>query len=127
MRLYNTLTRRVEEFTPLEPGHVRMYNCGPTVYRRNHLGNYRAYATADLLRRLGDALGRRVRLLPIPPSALRLAMQTIGRGAEAERLLESFRVDSTAIRRELAWTPPFTVAQGLADTVRWWLSLRAAA
>jgi cysteinyl-tRNA synthetase len=60
MRLYDTLRRRVEEFAPLEPGHVRMYNCGPTVYRRNHLGNYRAYATADLLRRTFEFLGLRV-------------------------------------------------------------------
>jgi cysteinyl-tRNA synthetase len=60
MRLYDTLTRRVKDFAPLEPGHVRMYNCGPTVYRRNHLGNYRAYATADLLRRTFEYLGWRV-------------------------------------------------------------------
>ena len=60
MRLYDTLHGRVEEFAPLEPSHVRMYNCGPTVYRRNHLGNYRAYATADLLRRTFEFLGWRV-------------------------------------------------------------------
>ncbi|HEX5139263.1 MAG TPA: cysteine--tRNA ligase [Planctomycetota bacterium] len=60
MRLYDTLTRRIKEFAPAEPGHVRMYNCGPTVYRRNHLGNYRAYATADLLRRTFEFLGWRV-------------------------------------------------------------------
>ncbi len=60
MRLYDTLRRRTEEFTPLEPGHVRMYNCGPTVYRRNHVGNYRAFATADLLRRTFEFLGWRV-------------------------------------------------------------------
>jgi len=60
MRLFDTLTRSVKEFAPLEPGHVRMYNCGPTVYRRNHLGNYRAYATADLLRRTFEYLGLRV-------------------------------------------------------------------
>jgi cysteinyl-tRNA synthetase len=60
MRLHDTLTRRVEEFTPLEPGHVRMYNCGPTVYKQAHLGNFRAYATADLLRRTFELLGLRV-------------------------------------------------------------------
>jgi len=57
LRLYNTLTRSLEAFTPLHEGRVSMYNCGPTVYRRNHLGNYRAYATADLLRRTLQYLG----------------------------------------------------------------------
>jgi nucleoside-diphosphate-sugar epimerase len=84
-------------------------------------------STADLLRRLGDAMGRRVRLLALPSGALRVALQAVGRGAEAERLLESFRVDSSAIRRELGWAPPFTVAQGLAETVRWWQAQRKAA
>ena len=51
MRLYNTLTHKAEEFAPLEPGHVRMYNCGPTVYGDQHVGNYRTFAFADTLRR----------------------------------------------------------------------------
>jgi cysteinyl-tRNA synthetase len=51
MKLYNTLTHKLEEFEPIEPGHVRMYNCGPTVYGDQHVGNYRTFAFADLLRR----------------------------------------------------------------------------
>jgi len=51
MRLYNTLTRAVEEVVPVEPGHVKMYACGPTVYRYAHLGNLRTYMLADLIRR----------------------------------------------------------------------------
>jgi len=49
--LYNTRTRRKEPFVPLEPGKVRIYSCGPTVYSRQHLGNLRAYVFADLLNR----------------------------------------------------------------------------
>ena len=49
--VHNTLTRQKEEFVPLEPGRVRMYNCGPTVYSRVHIGNLRAFLFADLLRR----------------------------------------------------------------------------
>jgi len=60
VRLFNTLHGRVEEFTPLRPGEVRMYNCGPTVYKRAHLGNFRAYVMADLLRRTFEYLGLRV-------------------------------------------------------------------
>jgi cysteinyl-tRNA synthetase len=51
MRLYNTLTRVVEEIVPVEPGHVKMYACGPTVYRYVHLGNLRTFMLADLIRR----------------------------------------------------------------------------
>ncbi len=51
MRIYNTMTRKLEELTPLEPGHVRMYTCGPTVYNYAHIGNFRAYLFEDILRR----------------------------------------------------------------------------
>src|SRR5579859_2505635 len=50
--LYNTLTRRKDLFTPLNPPRVSMYTCGPTVYRDIHIGNFRAFMTADWLRRL---------------------------------------------------------------------------
>lgn len=51
VRFYNTLTRQKEVFQPLQPGKVRMYTCGPTVYNYPHIGNYRAYMFEDLLRR----------------------------------------------------------------------------
>ena len=51
LRLRNTLTRRVEAVEPLEPGRVRIYTCGPTVYRYAHVGNLRSYLLADLIRR----------------------------------------------------------------------------
>ena len=52
LRLRNTLTRRVEPVEPLEPGRVRMYTCGPTVYRYAHVGNLRSNLLADLIRRV---------------------------------------------------------------------------
>ncbi len=57
LHFWNTLTRQKEEFRPLEKGTVRMYHCGPTVYQRPHIGNYRAFLFADLLRRIFDARG----------------------------------------------------------------------
>ena len=51
LNLYNTLTAQVEEFHPLENNHVRMYVCGPTVYDYAHIGNFRTFLFADLLRR----------------------------------------------------------------------------
>jgi len=60
MRLYNTLTRTVEEVVPVEAGHVTMYSCGPTVYRYVHLGNLRTFMLADLVRRALEFEGLRV-------------------------------------------------------------------
>ena len=51
-RLYNTLTRAIEEFTPDDGETVRMYTCGPTVYNPAHLGNFRTFLFEDLLRRV---------------------------------------------------------------------------
>ncbi len=51
LTLYNTLTNQKEEFEPINPGKVNMYSCGPTVYSYIHIGNLRAYITADTLRR----------------------------------------------------------------------------
>ncbi|MGN0587058.1 MAG: cysteine--tRNA ligase [Oscillospiraceae bacterium] len=49
MKIYNTLTRKVEEFVPHEPGKVSMYTCGPTVYHYAHIGNLRSYIMEDVL------------------------------------------------------------------------------
>jgi len=60
VRLFNSLSRAVEEVVPTEPGHVRMYTCGPTVYRYMHLGNLRTFMLADLIRRGLEFEGLRV-------------------------------------------------------------------
>jgi cysteinyl-tRNA synthetase len=52
LKLYNTLTRRKEDFTPINPANIRMYVCGPTVYDRPHLGNARSVVVYDVLYRL---------------------------------------------------------------------------
>ena len=63
MRLYNSLTREVEDVSPVEPGHVKIYACGPTVYRHAHLGNLRTYMLSDLIRRALELEGLRVTLV----------------------------------------------------------------
>lgn len=60
MKVFNTMTREFETFESIEPGHVRMYTCGPTVYNVAHIGNFRAYVFEDLLRRQLKAQGWRV-------------------------------------------------------------------
>ncbi|MDX3901691.1 MAG: cysteine--tRNA ligase [Sphingobium sp.] len=51
LRLFNSLSRAVEPFAPIEPGHARVYSCGPTVYNYAHIGNLRAYVFTDTMRR----------------------------------------------------------------------------
>ena len=60
IQIYNTMTRRKEIFQPLEPGKLKMYNCGPTVYDQAHIGNMRSYIMADLIRRAFEWLGYEV-------------------------------------------------------------------
>ena len=57
LKIYNTLTKDLDEVSPLEDGVVRMYTCGPTVYRDAHIGNLRSYLMADWIRRILAAQG----------------------------------------------------------------------
>jgi cysteinyl-tRNA synthetase len=60
LRLYNTLSRKVEPFEPLQAGQVSLYTCGPTVYNYAHIGNFRTFLFEDLLRRWLEASGYQV-------------------------------------------------------------------
>ena len=60
MRLYNTLTRKKEEFVSIEPGKVKMYVCGPTVYNYFHIGNARPFVVFDTVRRFLEFSGYKV-------------------------------------------------------------------
>ncbi len=60
MKIFNTLTRRKEEFVPLEPGKVKMYVCGPTVYNLIHIGNARPMIVFDTVRRYFEYKGYEV-------------------------------------------------------------------
>ena len=61
IRFYNTYSKQKEEFIPLVPGEVSIYNCGPTVYDYAHIGNFRANVFADLLRRYLEYKGYKVK------------------------------------------------------------------
>ncbi len=62
LRLYNTLTKSLQDFTPIDPaGCVRFYSCGPTVYDDAHIGNFRSFLNADVLRRTLELSGYTVR------------------------------------------------------------------
>jgi nucleoside-diphosphate-sugar epimerase len=76
-------------------------------------------STAELVRRIGAALGHQTALFPVPASLLKFGAGCVGRAAEARRLLGSLIVDDRSIRQELEWNPPFTVDEGLAETAAW--------
>ena len=61
MKVFNSLTRRVEPLTPLADNTIRLYTCGPTVYNFAHIGNFRAYTFEDVLRRVVQFNGMKIR------------------------------------------------------------------
>jgi len=104
MRLWNSLGNRLETFEPLVPGEVRMYNCGPTVYSRPHIGNYRAYVSADLLRRAFEHHGYRVTQVVNITDVGHLTEDDVADAAGEDKLqaaAERLRVDPWRIAREV--------------------------
>ncbi len=82
-------------------------------------------STAALIGRISTALdragvaGRRPALWSVPPALLRLLAVPAGKTAAASRLLDDLCLDDTALRRDLGWTPPFSMVQGLDETAAW--------
>jgi len=58
---HNTLTNQKEKFEPIKPGSVKMYNCGPTVYGEQHIGNFSMFVFTDILRRTLEYGGLKVK------------------------------------------------------------------
>lgn len=81
-------------------------------------------STASLARRMGVALDRPARLLPVPGAVLSILGQVTGKAAEIERLVGTLQVDLADSRELLGWSPPQTVDQGLRETADWFRSLR---
>lgn len=76
-------------------------------------------STSQLIRELARQMGKPSYLWPFPPTLLRLLGRFVGKLDEVDRLVGSLVIDSSKIRRELGWTPPFSMEQGLAETVGW--------
>jgi len=79
-------------------------------------------STTQLLSRLGEALGRPARLIPVPSGWLEAGARIIGRQVVAQRLLGSLQVDISKTRTLLGWVPPMSVAEGLRQTADEWLA-----
>ncbi|MGH2509687.1 MAG: cysteine--tRNA ligase, partial [Ktedonobacteraceae bacterium] len=82
MRIYNTLTRHVEAIVPLEAGHIRMYSCGPTVYRFIHIGNLRTFIMADWLRRVFEYRGLAVQHVKNITDVGHMRLEMLDRGED---------------------------------------------
>lgn len=80
-------------------------------------------STPELLRKLAQAMGSNARIFPFPPAALKVLAGLVGKSAAAERLIASLAVDSTKIRKELGWRPPFSLAEGIQAAADWYKSL----
>lgn len=102
MKVYNTLSRQLEEFVPIEPGKVRMYVCGPTVYNYIHIGNARAAVAFDTIRKYLEFRGYAVRYVSnftdVDDKILRAAREM---GEEprtlAERFIQAYHDDTGAL------------------------------
>ncbi|OLL33005.1 NAD-dependent dehydratase [Burkholderia sp. SRS-W-2-2016] len=87
-----------------------------------HVADDDAPTVAELLRMVGDALGRPARLVPVPVGALRLLGKLTGLGPQIGRLTDSLQLDTGRLKRELGWQPPYTTREGLAATAAWYRS-----
>lgn len=102
VKVYNTLSRQLEEFVPIEPGRVRMYVCGPTVYNYIHIGNARAAVAFDTIRKYLEFRGYAVRYVSnftdVDDKILQAARET---GEEprtlAERFIQAYHDDTGAL------------------------------
>jgi nucleoside-diphosphate-sugar epimerase len=77
-------------------------------------------STAELVKYLSTSLGRDLLLFKFPLSLIKLVGKLTGHSEQIEKLTESLTIDSSLIRKELGWIPPFTLAQGLKETVLWY-------
>jgi len=81
-------------------------------------------STSELIQKISSALGRSTRLFPLPAEFLRFVGRLTGKTKAVSRLLESLCIDSSKIRIELNWKPPFSMEEGLKKTADWYLQAK---
>jgi cysteinyl-tRNA synthetase len=102
IRFHNTLGGRTEEFVPIEPGRVKLYTCGPTVYDYPHIGNWRAYIFEDLLKRFlkfrGFAVTHVMNITDVDDKTIRGANgQGVSLGEYTRPFIEAFYAERDAL------------------------------
>ncbi|MBL1225447.1 cysteine--tRNA ligase [Enterococcus sp. BWR-S5] len=122
IKIYNTLTRKKEEFVPLEEGKVRMYVCGPTVYNYIHIGNGRSAIAFDTIRRYLEYRGYEVNYVSnftdVDDKIIRAAQELGVTASEvADRFIQAFKEDTEALNVKPATQNP-RVMDHLPDIVQ---------
>ena len=124
MKIYNTLSRRKEEFVPLEPGKVKMYVCGPTVYNLIHIGNARPMIVFDTVRRYMEHKGYEVNYVSnFTDVDDKIIKKAIEEGVEAsvisERYIAECKKDMEAMNVRPATTHPLATQEicGMLDMI----------
>ena len=125
MKIYNTLTRRKEEFVPLEPGKVKMYVCGPTVYNLIHIGNARPMIVFDTVRRYFEYKGYDVNYVSnFTDVDDKIINKAIEEGTDADtiskRYIEECKKDMKALNGKPATTNPLATEEicGMLDMIQ---------
>lgn len=84
------------------------------------LSDNEVVSTSDLIRLISKALGRKTKLLNISPKLIEVVARLVRRDKMAERLLSNLEIDSSYFKKEMNWVPPYTLVQGIAETVHWY-------
>ncbi len=106
MKIYNTLTRRIEDIVPLEHGKIKMYSCGPTVYRYIHIGNLRTFTMADWIRRSFEYRGFEVQHVKNITDVGHMRQEMVDRG-EDKILAQARKEGKTALQIAKYYTDAF--------------------
>src|SRR5579864_952735 len=106
MKIYNTLTRRIEEIVPIESGKIRMYSCSPTVYRYIHIGNLRTFTMADWLRRVFEYRGLEVMHVKNITDVGHMRQEMVDRG-EDKMLAQARKEGKTSLQIAQFYTEAF--------------------
>ena len=111
MRIYNTLTRKKEEFVPQEEGKVKMYVCGPTVYNYFHIGNARPFVVFDTMRKYLEYRGYKVKFVQnftdVDDKIINRAKEEgITAGEVSEKYIEEYFKDAAALNVKKATVHP---------------------
>lgn len=125
MKIYNTLTKRKEEFVPLEPGKVKMYVCGPTVYNLIHIGNARPMIVFDTVRRYFEYKGYEVNYVSnftdVDDKIIKKAIEEgVDSSVISERYIEECKKDMAGMNVRPATTHPKATEEigGMIDMIQ---------
>ncbi|MBR5128873.1 MAG: cysteine--tRNA ligase, partial [Firmicutes bacterium] len=122
MKIYNTLTRRKEEFVPIEEGKVKMYVCGPTVYNFFHIGNARPFVVFDTMRKYLEYRGYKVKFVQnftdVDDKIINRAKEEgISAGEVSEKYIEEYYKDAAALNVKKANVHP-KVTETMEDIIK---------